>query len=232
MQEGENQSWTLKNFLDLFNDPDQDHVFNALNEMFDYIQRTDYFKEMENGEVYIGLIINKILCDSRYFNDFGLRSIFEILMKLIPQFVTKLPIELVPTVYDLCLKNLSKPDINYFTILSAVLEKTIVNGDIYSLERKQTITNFVMTRLVSLINDKSTKTSLKELSVNLIVATATTFPNCFTPSMKNDVKNLKENLTNELHEIKDTETNEYLTLNQSLSSVSKAYAKLINDNNS
>ena len=153
-------------------------------------------------------------------------------MKLIPQFVAKLPIDLVPKVYDLCLTNLSKSGQYYFTILSAVLEKAILNGDGYSLERKQAITNFVMTRLMPMIKDKSTKPSLKELSINLVAATATTFPNCFTPSMKNDVKNLKENLTNELHEIKDTESNEYVALNLSLSSVSKAYAKLINNNNS
>lgn len=138
------------------------------------------------------MIINNIVNEPRYWKDPSLRPIFDLCMKIIPQFVTKLPIDLVPTVYDLCLASVNKPEIGHFTTLSEVLENTILNGSDYSDERKQAIKNCLVIKLILLINDQTSKPAVRYLSLKLIKAINATFPKCLTPQMKNDIEKISK----------------------------------------
>lgn len=190
--ESEKQAWSLENFEHMFLDHDQDFVYMALQDMLNHINPINYFKELEGGEKYVTMIINNIVNEPRYWKNPSLRPIFDLCMKIIPQFVAKLPIDLVPTVYDLCLASVNKPEIGHFTTLSEVLEKTILNGSDYSDERKQAITNCLVTKLIPLINDQSSKPAVKYLSLKLIKAINATFPKCLTPQMKNDIETISK----------------------------------------
>lgn len=190
--ESEKQAWLLENFEHMFLGNDQDFVYMALQDMLNHISQINYFKELEGGEKYVTMIINNIVNEPRYWKDPSLRPIFDLCMKIIPQFVTKLPIDLVPTVYDLCLASVNKPEIGHFTTLSEVLEKTILNGSDYSDERKQAITNCLVIKLIPLINDQTSKPAVRYLSLKLIKAINATFPKCLTPQMKNDIEKISK----------------------------------------
>lgn len=229
-QQREDEQWSLNKFWSEFHDSDQDIVDNSLSGLLKYIKKISYFNDLEKGgDSFISSIITQVLTDNRYLNETSLRTIFDSTMQLIPQFAAKIPIEIIPILYNTIFTNLARPGIKFFTILSSVLEETILNGSNYSPERQQAIVNLMMNRLVTFINTDSTSTAMKNLSLNLIAATIETLPNWLTPSMISDLKNIIEKLSIELCERKDTETNEYLATTQSLSSVSKVYATLIDE---
>lgn len=218
------EQWSFKKFWADFNDSDQDLVYLAIDGLLTYIKSVDSFNEFgENGEVVLNTMINQILSDKRYLTDKSLKDIFDSLMFLIPQFSAKLPLDLVPVLYDAIFTNLSKDKINFFSILSNVVDNTISAAGSYNSERQHVIANYMMKKLIPIVNDENAKQNMKIYSLKLIALTVKTLPICITHEMNSDLKNLIENQLPKLNDENGAESNE---LKNSIDSVSKAYSSL------
>lgn len=208
---------------------DADIMENALLGMLMYIRSVNAFDEFGKlGESYIPSIINVMLDNKQYMMDSSM-NIFDYFMQLIPELAAKIPIDLLPTLYNTILLRLSQEGIRYFSHLSNVTEETIINAGNYPIDRQKAIIDILMNKLPNYIEGENTKPEMKNFSLNLFSLTIEILPFCLTNQMIKNIKDMIERITTSLSKREDNKTSAFLATTNSVATLSKVYATLIND---
>lgn len=224
-----NKPWTYDQFKSDVINEDQDCVYNGLRDLLIHLEQVDSFPEIEKeGDRILTQLVDLILGDSSYLTNPTLRTIYDLLIKLIVPLISKMPQKLISPFYDLIFKYYSTRSVRHFTTLNRALLDSIYASSEFDEDRKKTVIGYLMPKLTTLINNSGSP-ELRNACLNLLEATIETLPYYLSPGMIQEVYKLIEVLSGQLCARVDTDSDEYLAMCESVANVSKVYTTVIKD---
>lgn len=215
----QSQQFDLNAFFNQLQQSDQDYVLLALQSLYDYLLRQQEF-HLQNpeqfGRIYIASIIQRLSTPLHT----------EIIIRLIPQFAAKLPIQAVPFLYEKVFDYISQEAVKCFSNIGGVLEDSILNANHYSEERQETLVKCLFSRLVSYIQSGKMN-NLANLSLKLLTTLIVTVPFCLNETHYSTLKTIIEELVSRSTHNEKLDDIEYLTLINSISSLAKVYCTIV-----
>ncbi|OHT01921.1 hypothetical protein TRFO_31165 [Tritrichomonas foetus] len=213
------ENWTRTQFNRDFHNADQDYVVIALRNLLEHLEKVEIFEEEEDylKTVFINEITSR-LCDK-------MADIVGLVFKIIVSLTVKLPLKIVPYLFEAVFQIVSKQDIEFRTQLLAVFEEAISCAVDCPTERQKVITEYLVPKLTQYIRAPMFPEILV-FSLDLLTTTVETLPNSLDERRIDDLENIIKELAKKSNSAQSDTLESTI---QSLATLAKVWSTLVNN---